>query len=111
MCRRAHCIWPTIGALHLIMAPAALAQDRGNEDRGLAYARQHCSMCHAVEARQLRSPVMSVATFKAIANTPGMTALALTVWFQTPHPNMPNFVLQKEDRDDIIAYITSLRGD
>ena len=50
-----------------------------------------------------------VATFKAIANTPGMTPTALAVWFQTSHPTMPNFILAPEDRDDVIAYIVSLR--
>ena len=35
--------------------------------------------------------------------------MALTVWFQSPHSNMPNLILEPSDRDDVIAYILSLR--
>jgi hypothetical protein len=31
------------------------------------------------------------------------------VWLQTSHPNMPNLIVPPEDRDDVIAYILSLR--
>jgi hypothetical protein len=31
------------------------------------------------------------------------------VWFQSPHPNMPNLILDPRDRDDVIAHIVSLR--
>jgi hypothetical protein len=48
-------------------------------------------------------------TFRAIANTPGMTALALTVFLRTPHRSMPNLVIADSDRDNVVAYILSLR--
>lgn len=89
------------------IATSAMAQE-GDPRRGLAYAQQNCSGCHAVDSSQ-RSPVSGIATFKEIANVAGMTALALSVWFQSPHPNMPNLILAPSDRDDVIAYITSLR--
>jgi hypothetical protein len=38
-----------------------------------------------------------------------MTAMALTVWFHTSHPTMPNIIIHGEDLDNIIAYILSLR--
>jgi hypothetical protein len=38
-----------------------------------------------------------------------MSRMALTVWFQSPHPNMPNLILEPGTRDDVIAYILSLR--
>lgn len=90
-----------------VLATHAQAQD-GDVRRGLAYSQQNCSGCHAVDSKQER-PVRGIATFKQIANAPGMTALALSVWFQSPHPNMPNLILAPADRDDVIAYITSLR--
>ena len=34
--------------------------------------------------------------------------MALTVWFQSPHTNMPNLILEPAARDDVIAYIVSL---
>ena len=89
-------------------ASLADAQEPGNAGRGLAYAQQQCSGCHAVQEGQL-SPRPPIATFKQIANTPGMNRMALVVWFQSPHPNMPNLILAPGDRDDVIAYIVSLR--
>ncbi len=98
----------TVTALLLAgMSVTAMAQDGGDVQRGLAFARTTCSECHGVEGRtSLRA---DSPPFVVIANTPGMTALALKVWLQTPHRNMPNFILAGEDRDDVIAYITSLK--
>jgi hypothetical protein len=38
-----------------------------------------------------------------------MTALALNVFLRTPHRSMPNLVISDGDRDNVIAYILSLR--
>lgn len=92
----------------LTQAPSA-AQESGSAARGLAYAKRHCAECHAVEADQEVSPIIAIAPFKVIAGTPGMTPLALRIWFESPHPNMPLIVLQPDDRDDVVAYIVSLR--
>ena len=91
----------------LVSASLADAQEPGNAGRGLAYAQQQCSGCHAVQAGQL-SPRPPIATFEQIANTPGMNRMALMV-LQSPHPNMPNLILAPGDRDDVITYIVSLR--
>lgn len=99
---------PSIMATALAIAPA-FAQETGSAARGLAYAKRHCAECHAVEADRDISPVVGIAPFKEIANTPGMTPLALRIWFQSPHPNMPLIMLAPDDRDDVVAYITSLR--
>jgi mono/diheme cytochrome c family protein len=92
---------------------AAGAQEVGDARKGLRFAEQVCAECHAVLKRQALSPMPSAPTFKAVANTPGMTATALTVWFRSSHPTipkrMPNLVLQDEDMDNVIAYILSLR--
>jgi mono/diheme cytochrome c family protein len=89
----------------LLGASPAVAQQIGDAGRGLVYAQRQCSDCHAIAGGRLAG----IATFKEIANTPGMTAMALMVWFQSPHPNMPNLILRPSDRDDVIAYIVSLR--
>jgi hypothetical protein len=49
------------------------------------------------------------ASFQEIADTPGMGELALKVFFQTPHKQMPNFSITGDVRDDLIAYITDLK--
>ena len=38
-----------------------------------------------------------------------MTATALSVWLQSSHPTMPNFILNNDDTRNIIAYILSLK--
>jgi hypothetical protein len=48
-------------------------------------------------------------TFSSVATTLGMTDRALRVWLQTSHPTMPNYVLSRDDTDDIVAYILSLK--
>jgi hypothetical protein len=51
-----------------------------------------------------RSPTVS-----ELATTPGMTVGALMVALTTPHAGIPMFVLTATQREDIIAYILSLR--
>jgi mono/diheme cytochrome c family protein len=77
--------------------------------RGLDYARQVCADCHAVEQGQDQSPNPNAPPFELIANTPGMTATALNAWLHTPHPSMPNLVVDPSSRDDINAYLQSLK--
>jgi mono/diheme cytochrome c family protein len=90
-------------------ATAAQAQERGDASKGLSYARRVCVECHAVLPKETISPNAKAPTFKAVANTPGMTATALAAWFRTSHPTMPNLILDPEDMDDVIAYILTLR--
>lgn len=89
---------------------AALAQELGDPARGLTYAESNCTECHAVQKDDEASPRFDAPTFLAVANTPGMTERALGVWFQSSHPTMPQFVLPREDLDNVIAYIMSLKG-
>jgi mono/diheme cytochrome c family protein len=104
-----------LGALALIAgSTVAAAQEWGDARKGLSYAQKMCAECHAVSARQARSPAADAPSFEAIANTPGMTATALIVWFRSSHPllpkTMPNLVIEDDDMDNVVAYILSLRN-
>ena len=88
----------------------ATAQEVGDAGKGLVYANKYCAECHAVLRGESTSPRPKVLTFEAIAQTPGMTGTALAVWFRTPHPTMPNFIIPPADRDNLIAYILSLQN-
>jgi mono/diheme cytochrome c family protein len=81
----------------------------GNPQEGSAWAQQVCSVCHAVGRGQVRSPNARSPAFSELATTPGMTSVALMVALTTPHAGMPMFVLTADQREDIIAYILSLR--
>ena len=103
-------LFPIMTVLGLCaVTTTAQAQELGDARRGLAYVGRSCSECHAVLPSQSASPVVRAPTFESVANTPGMTATALVVWFRTPHPTMPNLIIQGQDKDDVIAYILGLR--
>jgi mono/diheme cytochrome c family protein len=98
----------TILFIALALAPSR-AQEIGDVDRGRRYAQSVCAECHAVGPGEL-SRHAKAPSFKAIANSPGMTATALAVWFQTSHRTMPNLVIEHDTVDDLSAYILSMRG-
>ena len=88
----------------------AFAEQIGNAADGGAYARAHCAECHGVDASpEDFSPNADAPDFSTVANTPGMTERAVSVWLQTSHPTMPNFLIPEEVRDNLIAYIMSLK--
>jgi len=99
-----------LSSLFLVSVPGiALSQLSDDVERGRMLAEQQCSECHAVDHVDQMAPELKGASFYEIANTPGMTPLALSVWFQTPHREMPNFILPQQTQDDLIAFIESLR--
>ena len=95
--------------IFIVLVSNVESQELGDPALGLKYAKDVCAECHAVTLGESISPDINAATFKDIANTPGMNAQALFVWFRTPHPTMPNFILKIEKQEDLIAYITSLK--
>ena len=110
-----HQRWLVVGlAAALSMAAvSAGAQETppgGDPQAGRAFALEVCAACHVVSSRQLAPARFAVApSFHAIANTTGMTALALRVFLTTPHKTMPNLILHPDEAADVIAYILSLR--
>jgi mono/diheme cytochrome c family protein len=99
-----------LAAVSLVLSSQALAQDADIE-AGAAYAKQVCAACHAVLPNQEFSPLAEAPTFQSVAETPGMTEYALSVWLQSSHPTMPNIVLEPDDMRNVIAYICSLDSD
>ncbi|MGK2922781.1 MAG: c-type cytochrome [Methyloceanibacter sp.] len=91
------------------LSGAAEAQE-ADVAAGKAYAEEICAACHAVQAGDLESPLYEALPFQEVADTPGMTELALTVWLQSSHPTMPNIVLEQDDMRNVVAYIRSLKG-
>ena len=94
-----------------IAASHVHAQGIGKPQEGLALAKQVCSECHSVLRGQVRSPNSMSPTFVELATAPGMTTTALLVALTTPHAGMPMFILTTEQRENIIAYILSLKAE
>ncbi len=88
--------------------PSSAEAQTGDPGAGAAYAKQVCAKCHAIDQTGI-SPELTAPPFKDVANTPGMTETALTVWLRTSHPTMPNIIVEPADMDNVIAYILSLK--
>ena len=87
----------------------ALAQPMGDPAAGRAFALEVCTPCHVVAPDQVSPRRLAVAAdFHTIANTSGMTEMALHAFLSTPHPTMPNLILSPEEDRDVVAYIHSL---
>jgi cytochrome c2 len=92
-----------------ILAGATSAQEMGDAKRGHLMAETVCSECHAIDKGAPRSRNGDAPTFESIANTRGMTPMALRVALRTPHQKMPNLILKNQEVDDIIAYLQTLK--
>ena len=106
--------YPRMMTSAIALAAAAFAANAqeapGDLQAGQALALHVCSPCHAVEPDPKMQRMLDIAPdFQAIADTPGMTALALNAFLHTSHPKMPNFILSPKASADVITYILSLR--
>ena len=98
-------------AVYALLASGApvLAQELGSVDAGFGLAQEVCAECHAIDSEELISPNIDAPAFYDVANKRGLTIMAISVWFRTPHPTMPNFVITEDESSDLIAYILSLK--
>ena len=94
----------------LAAGPALAAGDTTVTDAGEKLAQQWCAECHVVTGLEGPPAIDGVPTFSTVANEPSVTELSLRAFFKTPHPPMPNFILTREQMDEIVAYILSLKG-
>ncbi len=85
-------------------ASPALAQDM---ERGRRLAGAWCAGCHVVEPNQGTSDLAP--SFEIVANHPDRDVDDLRGWLVSPHPPMPDLNLAKDEIDDLISYIGSLR--
>jgi mono/diheme cytochrome c family protein len=108
--KRAYASYGAVAAVVIALLPhCAKAEEPGDPRSGLPFALKNCAECHAVRSTDDKSPNPQAPSFASVAGTRGITGRALAVWLQTSHPTMPNLVISKQDRDDIIAYIMSLK--
>lgn len=87
----------------------AVAQTIGDPAAGRRLAEAWCSECHALTAYTVGEPRRGP-EFAEVAKRAKTTALSLNVFLRSNHDNMPNFILTRDEADDIVAYILSLKG-
>ena len=90
--------------LLVTIIPLALGQQFGDPAAGERLAAANCAQCHGPAGMHARAPALMT-----IAAMPSTTEASLGVFLQTPHASMPNLILSGADRNDLIAYILSLR--
>lgn len=103
----------TLTALFCTAATAAMAAEDmiGSPAEGQHFARELCAACHYVEADGPVHDPMPPRAFTAIAADPKTTEASLRVFLQSPHIDMPDFILTRQQTDDVVAYILSLASE
>jgi hypothetical protein len=66
--------------------------------------------CHVVEPETRGAPPSRVPSFVVIAGKPGTTAQSIARHLSTGHTHMPDFKLSRDESDDLVIYILSLRS-
>lgn len=95
-------------ALLAFLAAPGQAEEVGDAAAGRDLARQWCSECHLVESGA-RGATDYAPPFAEIAGDSKTTEFRLRAFLRTPHDRMPNYALSRDQTDNIIAYILSLR--
>ena len=75
---------------------------------GPPYGQSWCTRCHQINLDEL-APLAYPPSFMEIANMPSTTALAINVFLRTTHDVMPNYRLSRQEIDDVVAFILSLK--
>lgn len=94
--------------LALALAAPVAAQTSGNAIAGHTLARAWCASCHLIAPGEGRASDAAPA-FEAVARRASTTETSLRVFLQTPHRQMPNYTLTRQETDDVVAYILGLR--
>jgi mono/diheme cytochrome c family protein len=86
---------------------AAQAQDVVN---GEALAVRWCSSCHIVSRSATTGQANGLPSFPTLAASPQTTETSLRRAMTAAHSRMPDFSLTKQEQDNLIGYIFSLRS-
>ena len=89
------------------IAGASLPAHAQDAERGRMLAREWCGSCHVTETGGTGSDVAP--PFATIAKDPSTTPDSLHRWLVAPHPPMPDLKLSRDEEDDILAYLLSLK--
>ena len=93
----------------LAALPALAQPEPGDARSGQRLAAAWCANCHQVAPGGPGPATDAAPAFQAIARMPSTTSMSLRVFLQTPHANMPDYRLTREQLDDVVAYILSLK--
>ena len=92
-----------VGICVALSAPAGAAGDAAN---GRRLADTWCAGCHLI-GDENKAAMVDVPPFPTIANT--KTPDAVRAFLFNPHPPMPSFRLTRQDIEDLVEFIASLK--
>jgi mono/diheme cytochrome c family protein len=90
------------------------AADRDPEpsaEKGHELAQKLCQGCHVIESGADSNTPAGVPTFRSIANRHGQTGERIANILIQPHAPMPDIRLSREEIQNILSYLESLRTD
>ncbi|MEZ5670446.1 MAG: cytochrome c [Alphaproteobacteria bacterium] len=90
-------------------APAVAADDTDTA-AGAAFVEANCAVCHAVD-REGASPHRDAPAFRTLSQRYPVESLAeaLAEGILVGHPDMPEFALEPDQIDGVIAYLQSIQ--
>jgi len=97
------------GLLATLATPALAQPEPGDAQAGRGLAANWCANCHRIAPGGPGPATDVAASFASIAAMPSTTSMSLRVFLQTPHAGMPDYRLTREQLDDVVAYLLSLR--
>jgi len=108
----AACLAACAAASPVSAGAGAAASPTGDARRGLAFAGDLCTRCHATENNRV-SPNPQAPPFEDIAGRPGVTGDTLRQFLKDAHnfPDAMQFRLSPADTRDLAAYIMTLRSE
>jgi mono/diheme cytochrome c family protein len=90
----------------VVFDTAAFAQDVA---AGGQIAKTWCSGCHLIDRADQTVANDATPSFPSIAQNNTTTSAGLAAFLSTPHTNMPNYTLTRDEIREVSAYIMSLR--
>lgn len=104
--------WPvvTLGVILLCASEPALAQQAPAAQRGLTFVRVHCAQCHSID-QVSDSPLTIAPPFRTLHLRYPIESLRrpLSEGISARHPTMPQFRLDPDQLEDVLAYLKSLQ--
>ncbi|MGE4219233.1 MAG: cytochrome c [Alphaproteobacteria bacterium] len=91
-----------VGAV--LLAAAAAPAQAADAEAGARLAQQWCSGCHSIGGK----PGPDAAP--PLPPGPSRDAEWVRGWLHAPHPPMPDLQLGRQQVDDLVAYLETLRG-
>jgi len=90
------------------VVPVEAQSTRGDAEAGRLYAVNMCTGCHSV-VPETDGVGLFAPDFTRIARSPTTTPASLRAFLRSDHDLMPNFNLKRDEIENIVAYIASLR--